>query len=371
MAGRDVDGADRAVEALGLNRAFWRGRRVFVTGHTGFKGAWLLLLLHELGAQVHGFALSPPTEPNMFELLELDKLCEHAIGDIRDLALLEEALVRAQPEIVLHMAAQSLVRASYDNPVETYAVNVMGTVNLLDACRRAVGLKAVVVVTTDKCYENFGWIWGYRENDRLGGADPYSNSKAACELAVDAYRQSFFAPADHERHQLGLASARAGNVIGGGDFAVDRLVPDAMRAFMAGTSLQIRNPLSVRPWQHVLEPLHGYLMLAERLHDDGGFARGWNFGPHPDESAPVRDVVDRLADLWGDAPRWTQDEAHHPHEAATLKLDSTLARVELGWSPRLGLDEGLKLTCEWYRALHRGDDLAELSMRQVRDFIGS
>lgn len=358
------------VENLGLNRSFWRDRRVFLTGHTGFKGAWLLLLLRELGAEVHGFSLTPPTEPSLFALLGLEGYCSHRQGDIRDLAAIEAAIAEARPEVVIHMAAQSLVRTSYHDPVETYAVNLMGTVNIMDACRRAADLRAAVMVTTDKCYENLGWTWGYRENDRLGGADPYSNSKAACELAVDSYRTSFFNPERYERHGVGLASARAGNVIGGGDFALDRLVPDAMRAFMAGAPLRIRNPLSIRPWQHVLEPLAGYLLLAERLHGDPAYAQGWNFGPQTDESAPVRRVAETLAGFWGEGAGWVQDPAEHPHEAATLKLDSTKARVELGWAPRLSLDEALRLTADWYRAYHEGAPMLPVTRGQVLEYLG-
>lgn len=350
------------MESVAVNRAFWRGRRVFVTGHTGFKGSWLLLLLRELGAEVHGFALPPPIDPSMFALLGLEDACRHQEGDIRDMPALEAAMQAADPEILLHLAAQPLVRASYDDPVATYATNVMGTVHVLDACRRMPRLKAVVAVTTDKCYDNVGWEWGYRENDRLGGADPYSNSKAACELVVDAYRRSFFGGAV-------LASARAGNVIGGGDFARDRLVPDAMRAFAASDALSIRNPLAVRPWQHVIEPLIGYLLLAERLYGDASAATGWNFGPRAEESASVGHVADILAAAWGDGARWEQDPAEHPHEAATLKLDSTKARLALGWAPRLTLIQALHLTTDWYRAWQRGDDLAALSMQQIRSIL--
>lgn len=358
-----------AVEGMGLNRSFWEGRRVLVTGHTGFKGAWLLVMLQELGAETYGFSLNAPTSPSLFDLLQLQNACVHRTGDVRDLEALDATMAEARPEVVVHMAAQSLVRASYDNPVETYAVNLMGTVNVLDACRRAPTLKAAVMVTTDKCYENYGWTWGYRENDRFGGADPYSNSKAACELAIDAYRRSFFNPANYAAHGIGLASARAGNVIGGGDFAADRLVPDAMRAFMAGELLQIRNPLSVRPWQHVLEPLHGYLLLAERLHGDVRFAEGWNFGPQTDESTSVRDVADRLVAQWDAGAAWTQDPAEHPHEAQTLKLDSTKARIELGWTPRLGLENSLRLTVDWYKALNQRIDLLRVTREQVCSYL--
>jgi CDP-glucose 4,6-dehydratase len=349
---------------MGVNRSFWAGRRVFLTGHTGFKGAWLTLMLRELGAQVHGFALPPPTEPSMFALLGLAYACQHHVGDIRDLSALEGAMRAANPEIVIHMAAQSLVRTSYDSPVETYAVNVMGTVHVLDACRRMPQLKAIVAITTDKCYENVGWDWGYRENDRLGGADPYSNSKAACELVIDAYRKTFFTT-----NGVALASVRAGNVIGGGDFALDRLVPDAIRAFSAGEPLSIRNPLSIRPWQHVIEPLTGYLRLAERLHADASLAQGWNFGPRTEESASVGHVADILAAAWGKGARWEQDPREHPHEAATLKLDSTRARLALGWTPRLTLEQALQLSVEWYRALHLGEDLAALTARQIQSML--
>jgi CDP-glucose 4,6-dehydratase len=353
-----------------LTPAFWRGRRVFVTGHTGFKGAWLLSILREVGADVWGFSLAPPTAPSMFELLNLAGICRHREGDIRNRADLKDAIVQAEPEIVLHLAAQPLVRASYEMPVETYETNVMGTVHLLEACRSARSIKAIVVATTDKCYENVGWAWGYRENDRLGGTDPYSNSKAACEFIVDGYRHSFFNPGDHSRHGVALASARAGNVIGGGDFADDRLVPDAMRAFMGGEPLMVRNPLSIRPWQHVLEPLSGYLLLAERLCSDPLFGQGWNFGPPAEESAAVGEIVEKLAGLWGTGARSEQDPADHPHEAATLKLDSTKARVELGWRPQLGLDGALALTAGWYSAYHRGDDLIALTRAQTRGYLG-
>ncbi|WP_242185158.1 CDP-glucose 4,6-dehydratase [Sphingomonas sp. CARO-RG-8B-R24-01] len=358
----------RTVAHMGLNRSFWTGRRVLVTGHTGFKGSWLTLMLQALGAKVHGLALDPPTAPSMFDLLGLASVCDHRVGDIRDLATVEAAFAAVDPEIVIHMAAQPLVRLSYDDPVGTYATNVMGTVHVLDACRRAPNLRAAVMITTDKCYQNNGWVWGYRETDRLGGADPYSNSKAACELVVDAYRQSYFGAA--APHRVALASARAGNVIGGGDFALDRLVPDAMRAFAAGQSLMIRNPLSVRPWQHVLEPLAGYLRLAEVLWDNPDAATGWNFGPRPDESASVERVVDALVGLWGEGAAWVQDEAEHPHEAATLKLDSTKAAIELGWQQRLPLEEALRLTSAWYACYHQHGALERLTRDQVETYLG-
>jgi len=344
---------------------FWQGRRVLVTGHTGFKGGWLLLMLRQLGADVHGFALPPPTKPSLFGLLELGTVCTHHVGDVRDLAAVEATMQAADPEIVIHMAAQPLVRLSYHDPVGTYATNLMGTVHVMDACRRAGALKAAVMITTDKCYQNEGWVYGYRETDRMGGYDPYSNSKATCELAVDAYRRSFFTG----ECVASLASARAGNVIGGGDFADDRLVPDAIRAFTVGEPLMIRNPLSVRPWQHVLEPLAGYLMLAETLFDDETSACGWNFGPSTDESASVQTVADMLAAHWGEGAGWRQDPAEHPHEASTLKLDSTKARLELGWTPKLPLGEALRLTADWYRTMHQGGNLRSLTDRQIADYL--
>ncbi len=345
---------------MALDPAFWAGRRVFVTGHTGFKGSWLLLMLEALGAHVTGFSLAPPTTPAMFDLLALGSLCDDRRGDIRDAAALGAAIAAAAPDIVIHMAAQPLVRASYAQPVETYATNVMGTVHLLEACRHAPLVRAIIIVTTDKCYENIGLARGYAEEDRLGGHDPYSNSKACAELVTSAYRDSYFAAAG-----VGLASARAGNVIGGGDFAEDRLVPDAIRAFAVGEALAIRNPLAIRPWQHVLDPLVGYLLLAERLHGDSALAQGWNFGPPVAAAASVRAVADRVAALWGDGAGWVQDPATHPHEAATLMLDSGKAERQLGWRPLYDLDVAVEFSVAWYRCWHDGGDLAALSRRQV------
>jgi CDP-glucose 4,6-dehydratase len=350
---------------MALDRTFWAGRRVFVTGHTGFKGSWLLLMLDALGAKVTGYSLAPPTDPALFDMLKLDQLCDHHVGDIRDLSAMESALAAAAPDIVIHMAAQPLVRASYAMPVETYATNVMGTVNLMDACRRVPSVKTIVVVTTDKCYENLGVSRGYDESDRMGGHDPYSNSKACAELAVAAYRDSFM-----REGGIGLASARAGNVIGGGDFAEDRLVPDAARAFSAGEALSIRNPLAIRPWQHVLEPLYGYLLLAERTHGDATvFAQGWNFGPAVGDAASVETVVDYLAKMWGDGARWVQDPGSHPHEAATLMLDCAKAQSELGWVPRFNLEQALQLSIDWYRCWHEKDDVGALCKQHVNQYL--
>ena len=346
-----------------LSATFWAERKVLVTGHTGFKGSWLLLMLQRLGAHVTGFALAPPTSPAMFDMIGGAARCRHIVGDLRDLAAVERSVAGA--EIVLHLAAQPLVRASYVTPVETYAANLMGTVHVLDACRRAGSIRSIVSITTDKCYRNDGRVIGYHEEDPLGGHDPYSNSKACAELAAAAYRDSFLAPAG-----IGLATARAGNVIGGGDFADDRLVPDAARAFTAGRSLEIRNPNATRPWQHVIEPLAGYLLLAEHLHaNPETFACGWNFGPSPSDVAPVSDVIDRLARHWGHDDGWVAQPGEHPHEAATLTLDSRRAADRLGWRSKLSLDEALRWSADWYRSAAAGKDIVALSQYQIDHYI--
>lgn len=345
---------------------FWRGRRVLITGHTGFKGAWLSEWLLALGAVPTGFALAPATQPALFDQLGLDKRMAHNLGDIRDLDRLRTFMKEADPEVVFHMAAQPLVRYSYEVPVETYAVNVLGAAHVLDVCRSLSRLRAVVVITTDKCYENREWHWGYRENEPLGGHDPYSSSKACAELVTDSYRRSFF---NREQHGnvARVASARAGNVIGGGDWAADRLIPDAFRAFISGSPVAIRYPDSIRPWQHVLEPLHGYLRLAEALSgkDGGRFAEAWNFGPEERDAKPVRWVMDRLCALCPNHPGWRADVQPHPHEAGSLKLDCAKAHARLDWWPSLDLNRALQLTAEWYLAHARDADLQAITRQQV------
>lgn len=349
-----------------IDAAFWRGRPVFLTGHTGFKGAWLSLLLSRVGAEVHGFGLAPEHDNGLFRVAEIEALTRHEIGDIRDLDALRSAMTRARASIVIHMAAQSLVRRSYVEPVETYATNVMGTVNVLEALRTTPGVEAAIIVTSDKCYENTGTSRPYTEEDRFGGHDPYSNSKGCAELVTDAYRRSFFsAPA-----ACPVASARAGNVIGGGDWAQDRLVPDVMRAFMKGRPLVIRNPHSIRPWQHALDPLVGYLTLAQRLAAEGTrYAQGWNFGPDAESEVPVEVLVAQLASLWGGGARWHEAGGEHPHEAAILRLDCKKAKTGLGWRPVLGLDGALRYTVEWYTAYRDGGDMRVVTGRQIDDFL--
>ena len=342
-----------------VDDALWRGRRVFLTGHTGFKGSWLALWLAQLGAEVTGFAL-PPEAPSLFEQARVGDLVTHIEGDIRDFAAVEAAMAKADPEIVLHLAAQPLVRASYDDPVGTYATNVQGTVHVLDACRRAPSLRAIVCVTSDKCYENREWIWPYREEDPMGGHDPYSSSKGAAEIAIAAYRRSYFGAGETR-----LASVRAGNVIGGGDWARDRLVPDIIRALIAGEPPLIRSPQSIRPWQHVFEALGGYVAIAERLfRGDDRFAAAWNFGPADDDARPVWWIADRITDAWGKAG-WTKGEGPQPHEARILKLDSSKARAELGWRPVLSLQGALERVVEWHRFVANGSDARTICIEQL------
>jgi CDP-glucose 4,6-dehydratase len=344
---------------------FWRARRVFVTGHSGFKGAWLVLWLQAMGARVTGFSSGLPTEPSLHELARVADGMESITGDVRDQDAVAAAVSASEPEIVIHMAAQSLVRRSFAEPYETYATNVMGTVNVLDAVRRAPGgVRAVVVVTSDKCYENREWEWGYREDEPMGGHDPYSNSKGCAELVTSAYRDSFFSDLDGPQ----VASARAGNVIGGGDWGQDRLVPDIMRSALAGEPVRVRNPNSIRPWQHVLNPLSGYLVLAQALAGSPAQATGWNFGPAEEDARSVGWVVERMAELWPEELRWVLDEGPHPHEARYLKLDSSRARLRLGWRPPVELDEALQSIVDWYQALRDGADMRSVTLGQIEAF---
>ena len=344
---------------------FWGGKRVFLTGHTGFKGSWLSLWLQSLGANVKGFALDPPTQPNLFSVAQVYEGMNSEIGDIRDLERLRKSMTQFDPEVLIHMAAQPLVRISYKDPVETYHVNVLGTVHVLEVARQCENLKVIVNVTSDKCYENKEWVWGYREEDPMGGFDPYSSSKGCAELVTSAYRRSFLADAG-----VGVASARAGNVIGGGDWAEDRLVPDILIAFEKGEPAVIRNPNAIRPWQHVLEPLCGYLVLAERLwHEPEKFSEGWNFGPCDEDVVSVREIVTRMAELWGEGASWRGDEHTHPHEATYLKLDASKARARLGWRPVWRLEETLERTVSWHRAWLRGGDMRAWCLREIAEYM--
>jgi len=352
----------RTVEGMVIDPAFWAGRKVFLTGHTGFKGAWMSLLLGRLGAKVSGFALPPESITDLFVTAEVVRDIHSTVGEVRDFAALEHALTASAPEIAIHLAAQSLVRRSYLEPVETIGINVIGTAHMLDAARRVPSIRAVLIVTSDKCYENLGYPHEYRETDALGGHDPYSASKACAEIVTASYRRSFFKSAE----AAAVGSARAGNVIGGGDWARDRLVPDAMRAFAAGETLRVRNPNAIRPWQHVFDSVLAYLRIAERLWADGtNFAETWNIGPSPEHEMPVSIIADGLARLWGGAADWAADASEHPHEAQFLKLDCSNAATRLGWHPLLGLEEALQLTVAWYRGAHDGDDIRELSLRHI------
>ena len=349
--------------------SFWAGKVVLLTGHTGFKGSWLSLWLQSMGAKVVGYALAPPTDPSLFVTANVAEGMISHEEDIRDFAALSTVFKKHSPEIVIHMAAQALVRHSYANPVETYSTNVMGTVHLLEAARLAGGVRAIVNVTSDKCYENREWIWGYRENEPMGGYDPYSNSKGCAELVASAYRSSFFNPDDFAKHGVVLASARAGNVIGGGDWAKDRLIPDIMRAITQGEPAHIRNPHAIRPWQHVLEPLSGYLILAQKLCEDGtAYGEGWNFGPNDEDTKPVSWIADRLTKTWGKGAAWVLDGSDHPHEAHYLKLDCSKAKARLGWHPRWRLEEALEAIVGWHHAHQDGKNMREATLRQITKY---
>jgi len=352
-----------------MNLDFWRGKRVFLTGHTGFKGSWLSLWLQSLGAELTGFSLPPPTTPSLFERAQVADGMRSIIGDIRDPLALREALLSSHAEIVIHMAAQPLVRQSYKNPPETYSTNVMGIVNLLEAARSAKRVRVVLNITTDKCYENREWAWGYRENEAMGGYDPYSSSKGCSELITAAYRASFFNPCDHADHGVAVATARAGNVIGGGDWATDRLIPDIIKAFSLGKPVLIRNPHSIRPWQHVLEPLRGYLQLSEKLYTDGPqYSEAWNFGPNDTDAKPVSWIATHLVSLWGEGASWTIDKAEHPHEAHFLKLDISKARNALDWQPKLNLEQALGYLVEWNKNSDSDKSFRTRTLEQIERY---
>lgn len=344
----------------------WQGKRVFLTGHTGFKGGWLALWLASKGAFVRGYALDPCTEPNIFAEAKIGNVIDDVRGDIRDAAKLGSALRDFAPEVVFHMAAQPLVRYSYEDPIGTYETNVIGTARVLDAVRHTPSVRAVVSVTTDKCYENKEWLWGYRETDPLGGYDPYSSSKACAEIVSAAYRQSYFPVDKLAEHRCAVATARAGNVIGGGDWSTDRLIPDLVRGFLAGEPVRIRRPQAIRPWQHVLEPLHGYILLAEHLLTlDPRYATAFNFGPADDDARPVGWIVERMTHSWGGNARWVLDPDPGVHEAGYLKLDASRARTELGWQPRLHLADALQWLVEWYKAWQKGADMHRFTLDQI------
>lgn len=353
-----------------MNPSFWQDKKVFITGHTGFKGSWLTVWLQEMGAIVKGYALAPPTSPSLFEEADVIKGITSEEGDIRNFLQLKASIEKFEPEIVFHMGAQPLVRRSYDDPIETYSTNVMGTVNLLEAIKQVGGVKAIINITSDKCYENREWEWGYRENEAMGGYDPYSNSKGCAELVASSYRQSFFNKDNYHFHGCALASVRAGNVIGGGDWAEDRLIPDMLRAFGRGIPVEIRNPQSIRPWQHVLEPLSGYITVAEYLYSDGPeFAEGWNFGSREEDAKPVEWIVRQLVEQWGEKASWKLTLVEQPHEAHYLKLDCSKAKMRLNWTPLWDLEESLVRIVEWQKKWLLGEDMREHTLKEVREYM--
>jgi len=347
----------------------FRNRRVLVTGHTGFKGSWLCLILNQLGADIYGYALEPPTFPSLYNEAKINELVTSFIGDIRDFEKLSNVIRKVQPEIVIHMAAQPLVRESYKIPIDTYSINVMGTVHLLEACRQTKSIKSIVNVTTDKCYENQEWHWGYRENEPMGGYDPYSNSKGCSELVTSAYRNSYFNQSKYEDHGVGIASARAGNVIGGGDWADDRLIPDFIRAISKGEDVKIRSPFAIRPWQHVLEPLTGYLILASKLYIEGPiFSRAWNFGPDDSDAKNVESIINTLCNFWGEEASFSIDKNPQPHEANYLKLDCSQVKAELGWSPRWNIDKALRTIVDWNKDFINGENMRTVTLNQINQY---
>lgn len=360
----------RTLESLEVTPAFWAGKRVMITGHTGFKGSWLSLLLQDLGSIVQGYSLAPSTRPNHYELVRVSDGMKSELGDVRDFASLRESVEKFHPQIVFHLAAQSLVRPSYDDPRETYSTNVMGTVNVLEAIRQCVGIRVALIVTSDKCYENKERDRGYTEDEPMGGFDPYSSSKGCAELVTASFRNAFFNPHDYHSHGTSIATVRAGNVIGGGDWAKDRLIPDIIKAFMEGRDAQIRNPDAIRPWQHVLDSLSGYIILAQRAWEQGpAFAEPWNFGADEEQSRPVHWIAEHLASLWSQDSRWiAAGESATKHEAHYLKLDCSKAKSRLGWRPRLNLRDALEWTVEWYRAYSGREDMRGATLAQIHRY---
>lgn len=348
-----------------VNPTFWKGKKVFITGHTGFKGSWLSLWLQDMGAIVKGYALDPNTNPNLFTQAKVAQNMDSEIGDIIDLNHISQSIKIFNPEVLIHMAAQPLVRLSYQEPALTYATNVMGTVNVLEAARKCSNLKAIVSVTTDKCYENREWAWGYRENEQMGGHDPYSSSKGCAELVTAAYRKSFF----NDENSAFLASARAGNVIGGGDWSADRLIPDILRAFEKNEPVIVRNPMSTRPWQHVLEPLSGYLVLAQHLFEEGSnVAEGWNFGPKDEDCKPVSWILDRMVTNWGNGASWELDKNNNPHEAGYLKLDCSKAAMRLNWYPKWNLEHTLESIINWHQHFIAQKNIQEQCLLEIAKY---
>jgi CDP-glucose 4,6-dehydratase len=356
-----------------MNSYFWKGKKVFLTGHTGFKGGWLSLWLQHIGADVKGFSLEPPASSNsLFIEARVSEGMRSEIGDIRDYEVLYQSIKEFSPEIIFHLAAQPIVRLSYDIPVETYATNVMGTVHLFDIVRKLGGVRAVINVTSDKCYDNQEWVWGYRENEPMGGYDPYSNSKGCSELVTSAFRNSYFNDNQYLKHQCALASARAGNVIGGGDWANDRLIPDILKSFSEDRAALIRYPYAIRPWQHVLEPLSGYLVLAERLYDFGSkYAEAWNFGPKEGEERPVNWIVAYLAKVWGENAAWLEDNKEHPHEAHFLKLDCSKSRAQLAWKSKWGIEYTLNKIIEWHKAWLKNEDMRQYTLNEIEEYVAT
>ena len=358
------------MENMAINKNFWKGKKVLVTGHTGFKGSWLSLWLQSLGAEVVGVSLDVPTTPSLYEQANVSENMISLREDIRDVVAIRKIFQDHLPEMVFHLAAQPLVRLSYREPVETYEINVMGTLHVLEGIRSVDSVRSAVMITTDKCYQNKEWVWGYRETDMLGGHDPYSSSKGAAELLISSYRNSYFPQDKYSEHKTAIASARAGNVIGGGDWADDRLIPDIIRAFQNNKEVVIRNPKSTRPWQHVLEPLSGYLKLAEQLEKNGDqYAEAWNFGPAEIDARPVQWIVEKMAKLWGENANWINDKSKHPHEANYLKLDCSKAHMKLNWYPRWDLSETLLRIVEWHKLKDAHNNYRKLCLTQINDYM--